>query len=93
VTRFGRGTTTRYPRPQTERWLTWLAWQMAQHSQTVFYLERMQPDWLPPRQRWVPTQGARLVAGLGDGLIFGLGFGLSFGLSFELDVQTGPTPP
>jgi hypothetical protein len=75
-----RGASPRYPRQQTERWLTWLAWQMTQHSQTVFHLERLQPDWLPPRQRWVPTQGARLAAGLGGGLLGGLGFGLGFGL-------------
>ena len=42
---------TAYTRQQTERWLTWLAWQMTQHSQTVFYLERMQPTWLPDRLR------------------------------------------
>jgi eukaryotic-like serine/threonine-protein kinase len=46
-----RSTRTPYTRPQTERWLTWLAWQMTQHNQTVFYLERMQPTWLPDRLR------------------------------------------
>ena len=71
-----RSAITRYPRQQTERWLAWLAWQLTQHSQTVFYLERMQPDWLPQRQRWLPTQGARLVAGLVGGLVLGLAGGL-----------------
>ena len=46
--------------------------QMTRHNQTVFYLERMQPDWLPQRQRWVPIQGAMLTAGLGSELLFGL---------------------
>ena len=30
---------------QTVRWLSWLAAQMANHGQTVFYLERLQPGW------------------------------------------------
>jgi eukaryotic-like serine/threonine-protein kinase len=42
---------TAYTRQQTEHWLTWLAVQMTQHGQTVFYLERMQPTWLPYRLR------------------------------------------
>jgi hypothetical protein len=46
-----RGAITAYTRQQTEHWLTWLAWQMTQHSQTVFHLERMQPTWLPDRLR------------------------------------------
>jgi eukaryotic-like serine/threonine-protein kinase len=84
-------------REQTERWLAWLAWQLTQHSQTIFYLEGMQPDWLPPVHRWVPTQGARLLAGLvgvlggllvglvslslDDGLVNGLFLGLAGGLA------------
>ena len=65
-----RSAVTRYTRPQTVRWL---AWQLTQHSQTVFYLERMQPDWLPSGGHWLPTQGARLLAGLVGGLLGGLG--------------------
>lgn len=42
-----RSAVTRYTRQQTERWLAWLAWQMAQHGQSGFYLERLQPDWMP----------------------------------------------
>ena len=69
-----RSPVTRYTRQQTERWLAWLAWQLAQHGQTGFSLERLQPDWLPVRRRWLPTHGARLLAvlvglsGLGGGL-------------------------
>ena len=83
------GARTRYTRQQTEHWLAWLAWQMAQHSQTVFSLERMQPDWLPPRQRWVPTHGTRLVAGLGAGLVWGLVCVLVVGLALGLDYGLG----
>jgi eukaryotic-like serine/threonine-protein kinase len=35
----------RYTSQQTIRWLTWLARQMMHHSQTEFYLERLQIDW------------------------------------------------
>ena len=43
----------------------WPGWpgRLAQHSQTVFYLEQMQPDWLPHRQRWMPTIGVGLGVG------------------------------
>jgi len=36
----------RYTHEQTTRWLSWLARQMKQHNQTVFYIEHLQPDWL-----------------------------------------------
>ena len=32
---------------ETRRWLSWLAFQMAQRSQTIFFVEGLQPDWLP----------------------------------------------
>lgn len=41
---------TKYKPHQTVQWLTLLAKQLINHNQTQFYLERMQPDWLP--QRW-----------------------------------------
>jgi hypothetical protein len=69
-----------YPRPQTEHWLTWLAWQMEQHGLTVFHLERMQPDWLPPHPRVMLATGMGLLAGLVFGLGGGLGGGLVTGL-------------
>jgi eukaryotic-like serine/threonine-protein kinase len=71
-----RSAVTRYTRQQTERWLAWLAWQLDQHSQTDFYLERLQPDWLPAGRRSLPTQGTRLVAGMVGGLLGGLLAGL-----------------
>jgi|GEM_PF-417083 len=42
-----RGAKTHSTSQQTTRWLSWLARQMKQHSQSVFYLEQLQPDWLP----------------------------------------------
>jgi DNA polymerase III delta prime subunit len=73
-----RSATIHYHRQQSERFLAWLARQMTQHNQTVFYMERMQPYWLPQEQRWIPTRGAGLLAGLLSGLTLGL-FGLVSG--------------
>ena len=77
-----------YPREQAERWLVWLARQMKRHKQTVFYLERMQPDWLPDDQQIIPGAVLALLVGAVGGLFFGLpawyigglGIGLAAGL-------------
>jgi serine/threonine protein kinase len=39
----------RYTAEQTTHWLSWLALRLKRHNQTVFYIERLQPDWLPGR--------------------------------------------
>jgi hypothetical protein len=56
----------RYPHDQTKRWLSSLAWQMKRHNQTIFYIERVQPDWLAAATRSVyrvvAAGGALLVA-------------------------------
>ena len=75
-----RGIVRRYTPQQTIHWLTWLAWQMVQRSQTVFYIERLQPDWLPGEKRWAFVLFYGLVFGLFGGLVFGLFGGLVFGL-------------
>jgi DNA polymerase III delta prime subunit len=46
-----RSTITQYTRQQTERWLMWLARAMQDHSQTMFYLEWMQPDWVTEQRQ------------------------------------------
>lgn len=55
-----------YAPAQTVSWLAWLAAAMGAHGQSVFYLDWMQPDWLPThkQQRFV-TVGSALVGGLG----------------------------
>src|SRR5262249_38836922 len=76
-----RGTITPYTRQQTERWLAWLARAMQDHSQTMFYLEWMQPDWLPrQRQQRLVTLLTVVMCGLLGGLVNGLVFGLYEGL-------------
>ncbi|HEU5376262.1 MAG TPA: helix-turn-helix domain-containing protein [Ktedonobacteraceae bacterium] len=61
-----RGTETRYTLEQTRHWLMWLAGQLKEHRQTEFYIERLQPDWLPDnpaRQRFLCTM-VRLIFGI-----------------------------
>ena len=61
-----RGARACYHPEQTIRWLSWLARQMTEHSQTECYVERLQPDWLPDgqaRHRYLRVT-VRLVFGL-----------------------------
>jgi DNA polymerase III delta prime subunit len=74
-----RGGSKRYTPEQTRHWLSWLAGRMAEHEQTVFYLEEMQPDGLA-RQRWLYWLGYGLGYGLVFGLLGALGYGLGYGL-------------
>ena len=67
-----RGVDRRYTPQQTIHWLTWLAWQMVRHSQTVFYIERLQPNWLPREQRGAFGPVLNLIGGLVVGLVNGL---------------------
>jgi serine/threonine protein kinase len=46
-----KGNSKRYPLSKTQAWLSWLARQMRDHNQAVFYLEHLQPDWLGARQQ------------------------------------------
>ena len=75
-----RGVDRRYTQQQTVHWLTWLARQMVRHSQTVFYIEQLQPDWLPGEKRWVFGLVGGLVYELVGGLVYGLVDGLVVGL-------------
>src|SRR6266851_1666833 len=70
----------RYPRQEAMRWLSWLADQLLRHNMTDFYIERMQPDWLPDANQQFFKKLQRLLGGLVGGLIFGLVFGLGGGL-------------
>lgn len=74
-----RENTSPYTPKQTRHWLSCLARQMTRHDQSVFYIERIQPDWLPNKYSW--RIGSWLFSGLLGGLIVGLVFGL-FGWLF-----------
>ncbi len=73
-----------YTPDKTLHYLTWLAKQMVKHKQTVFYIERMHPDWLSKRQDWRYRWGVRLVLWLVSGLAGGLVFGPTVGLTLVL---------
>ena len=77
-----RGTETHYTQQQTISQLAWLARQMAQHSQTQFYIERIQRDWLTKSRSHpiIYVSVTRLLTGLVYGLIIGLVCGLFIGL-------------
>jgi hypothetical protein len=47
-----KGDTRRYPLSKTIAWLSQLAQQLRGHNQAVLFLEQLQPDWLPKRQRF-----------------------------------------
>ena len=84
-----RAPVVEYTREQTLCWLTWLARSLRHNNLSIFYVELMQPDWLPTRaQRWtvaaVPFMFIGLMFGLPGGLMFGLAFGLVSGLVFGL---------
>ncbi|MBA2396504.1 MAG: helix-turn-helix domain-containing protein [Ktedonobacteraceae bacterium] len=46
-----KGDAKHYSLQQTSSWLNWLARNLQNHYQTVFYLERVQLDWLPDNLR------------------------------------------
>ncbi|MDP9313260.1 MAG: NACHT domain-containing protein [Chloroflexota bacterium] len=73
-------TATRYPQEAIRHWLAWLARTMQEHSQSILYLERMQPTWLPhSMQRWYYTLMA-IILGLLVGLFMSPGTGIHFGI-------------
>ena len=76
---------TEYTREQTIRWLAWLARSLMHNNLSVFYVEWMQPDWLPSRaQRWIVAMMPIMFSGLVGGLVVGLVVGLVFGLVIGL---------
>jgi DNA polymerase III delta prime subunit len=79
-----RGVDRRYSPERTVYYLMWLARQMVRHSQTVFYIERLQPDWLPERKRRAFGPVVNVVAGL----VFWLPFCLALWQVGALDAGT-----
>jgi eukaryotic-like serine/threonine-protein kinase len=77
-----KGTTSLvFPKDKIIGWLSWLAQEMREHSQSVFLVEKLQPSWLGATIRQV-AQG--IVVALSIGLIGGIVFGLIFGLIYGL---------
>ena len=61
-----------YSHDETLRWLSWLAERMG--SESIFYPDWIQPDWLPTRrQRWLATTGLGLSVFLVAGIVCWVG--------------------
>jgi len=74
-----------YPKDKTIHWLSWLARQMKENTQTVFLIERMQPSLLEAKaQKRLYSILVVLIFGLIYGLVGALIFGLNFVLIFGL---------
>lgn len=74
MTRY-RGGEELYDPQDSVRWLAWLARQMSKFNQTMFFLENMQPNWLPRPAERTFVEKLRLTIGgwfLGLGLLAGL---------------------
>ncbi|MGH2478756.1 MAG: NACHT domain-containing protein, partial [Ktedonobacteraceae bacterium] len=71
-----KGDARHYPLQQTCSWLSWLARNLQKHYQTVFYLERVQLDWLPDnlRQRafWLTMRLPIILLGIVSSCVIGL---------------------
>lgn len=81
----------KYRDEDTRRYLAWLAEQMRAHRQVEFYLERLQPDWLPHAGPHDRADAIHLLPslrwswrGLFGGLVSGLARGLAFAPLFML---------
>lgn len=58
-----------YPSGKTKAWLAWLARKMMLHNQNMFFVEQIQPSWLPSRRwRWLYLLATRLVTGFFGGI-------------------------
>ena len=81
-----RGASKRYQPEQITHWLTSLAWQMKWQNQTIFYLEQMQPTWLPSNRMlrvydWLAVRLPGVLMGMLVSLTL---FFISFGYSAAL---------
>jgi len=63
-----------YDKEQTKQRLSWLAWNMQKHNQEVFFIEGLQPSWLP---MWSWKLGYIFVSRLVSISILGLALQLS----------------
>ncbi len=71
-----KGDAGRYSLQQTCLWLNWLARNLQKHYQTVFYLERVQSDWLPDslqqRAFWLTMHLPIILLGILASCVIGL---------------------
>ncbi len=83
-----RGTTANYSFIKAIYWLQWLATRLLQSGQSIFLIERMQPNWMQPSGHKIGlTPIIMVLAGPIYGLIYGLIVGLFVGLFVGLGVE------
>ena len=97
-----KGNARGYPLDVTCRWLGWLAREMRRRNLTIFYVEQIQLNWLPERQRFFYPWSVGLAfgviswllgwlsAGFLAGLIIGPMIGLLLGLLVRREDETKP---
>ncbi len=71
-----RGGEDAYNPRDTVQWLAWLAERLDQQNRTIFFLENMQPGWLPANARRQYAQQSKLLVG-GAFLLAGLLAGMA----------------
>jgi eukaryotic-like serine/threonine-protein kinase len=83
--RYKVGSTRTYPEEQTKHWLSWLACQMESNHMSTFWIEQLEPSWLPSASwQWAYMFISRLVVGLIGGVIGGTLIGLAGGVLSDL---------
>jgi transcriptional regulator with XRE-family HTH domain len=87
-----KGNTRHYSLQQTCSWLNWLARNLQKHYQTVFYLERVQSDWLPDslqqRAVWLTTRLPIILLGILASCTIGLFLQTVFDLTTGIQAAT-----
>jgi class 3 adenylate cyclase/DNA polymerase III delta prime subunit len=79
-----------YSADKTKRWLHWLSMKMFLNSQSIFLIERLQPEMLQhSSQRWF----YRLGVGIITGILFGILFALMYSVVFALPVFSAIASP
>ncbi len=76
------GLVQRFDRDRTLNWLRWLARKMKEHTQDLFLIEKIQPDWLPEGRKRLYDFGVRLFLQLAMGVSFGMATGVAAGMVF-----------
>lgn len=78
-----------YRPDQTAQQLSWLAREMVQRTQSIFFIERLQPNWLSINMLlWQYLLLDRLFTAIIAALSFGLGFGTFSILLFMLQIKS-----
>ncbi len=77
-------------RSSVRAWLAWLAGAMQRHDQTIFYVDRVQPDWLEePTPPWLARWAAMAIAALLHLLVVAMAAAVTVGAAVLLGGHGG----